>query len=200
MKKLIIIGASGHGRVIADIAKLNGYSEIAFLDDDSYKKYNGQYKVIGMSKDIDKYSDYDVIIGIGNNHIRKKITENLKVHQTTLVHPSAIIDPTVVIGDGTVVMANAVINANSVIGKGCIINTASTVDHDCFLGDFVHLSPGVHVAGTVHIGENSWIGVGSSIINNLIICDDVTVGAGTTIIGDIKESGKYVGLPLRRLD
>lgn len=204
MKKLIIIGASGHGKVLADIAYKNEYEIIEFLDDDLSKRTNGKYKVVGTTNDIDKYiNQYDFIVGIGDNVIRKKYCEILSsqnIELAILIHPSAIIDPTVVIGSGTVIMANAVINANTTIGKCNIINTASTLDHDCFIGDFVHISPGVHIAGNVHIGNNNWIGVGSSIINNLNICSDVIVGAGTTLIHDIKEPGTYVGIPLRRLN
>jgi len=205
-KKLIIIGASGHGKVIANIAELNGYTEIYFLDDDKSKTMNGKYNIIATTHDIDKYisqGDYEFFIGIGNNEIRKKIYEMLKSSSAIIpsfIHPQSVIDSSVIIDEGTVIMANAVINSSTKIGKCCIINTASTVDHDCIIGDFTHISPGVHIAGTVNIGKNCWIGVGCSVINNLKIYDDVTVGAGTTIIGDIKESGKYVGLPLRRLD
>ena len=174
--KLVIIGASGHGKVIADIAKLNGYQEIIFLDDDPTKHKNGPYDVVGTTKDIDKYlGQSDFIIAIGNNEIRKKITkqlDNKNIIQPVLVHPSAVVDATVTIAAGTVVMANAVINADTKIGKGCIINTAATVDHDGNIADFVHLSPGVHIAGTVNIGANTWVATGASIINNLNICSN----------------------------
>lgn len=96
-------------------------------------------------------------------------------------------------------MANVVINTDTIIGKSCIINTAATIDHDCVCKDFIHISPGVHIAGTVHIGNKTWIGIGSSAINNITICDEVTVGGGATIIADIKESGKYVGTPVKRV-
>lgn len=197
--KIVIIGASGHGKVIADIAKLNGYKEIVFLDDDMSKHKNGLYDVVGTSKDIGSYKDeYDCIIAIGNNTIREKIYHDLKeIKQTVLIHPSAVIDKTVVIEEGTVVMANAVINADTKIGKGCIINTAATVDHDCIIGEFVHISPGVHIAGTVHIENRTWIGIGSSVVNNLTICNDCIIGAGSTVVKDIKTSGTYVGCPAR---
>lgn len=201
--KLVIIGASGHGKVIADIAKLNGYQEIIFLDDDSSKCKNGHYDVVGTTKDIDKYlGQYDFIVAIGNNEIRKKITkqlDNKNIIQPVLIHPSAVVDATVTISSGTVVMANAVINADTKIGKGCIINTAATVDHDGSIADFVHLSPGVHIAGTVSIGERTWIGAGSTVINNISIIDNCVIGAGSTVKKNIEEKGVYAGVPTRRI-
>ena len=199
--KIVIIGASGHGKVVADIAKLNGYKEIIFLDDDETKDIIGKYLIAGRSKDIDNYKDEcDCIIAIGNNTIREKIYNKLRINQITLIHPTAVIDKTVVIEEGTVVMANAVLNADVKIGKGCIINTAATIDHDCTINDFVHISPGVKIAGTVDIGKRTWIGIGSSIINNLTICDNCMIGAGSTVIYDIKCSGTYVGSPVRRIN
>ena len=202
-KGIVIIGASGHGKVIAGIAKLNDYEEIIFLEDDTSKKRCGKYPVVGTSKNINQYMDsYDFIIAIGNNKIREKMSDVLEkenIKQTLLVHPSATIDETASIDEGTVVMANAVINAYSKIGKGCIINTASTIDHDCIIGDFTHISPGSHIAGTVCIGKKSWICLGSNVINNLNICDNCIIGAGSTVIQDINMSGTYIGTPARRL-
>lgn len=201
--KIVIMGASGHGKVVADIAKLNGYKEIIFLDDDITKTKNGKYDVAGTTADIDKYLEqYDFIIAIGNNEIRKKLTKQLdakNIIQPVLIHPSAVVDSTVTISSGTVVMANAVVNVETKIGKGCIINTAATVDHDGNIADFVHLSPGVHIAGTVNIGANTWVATGASIINNLDICNSCIIGAGAVVVKDIKEQGTYIGVPARRI-
>lgn len=201
-KKLVIIGAGGHGKVIANIAKLNGYKDIVFLDDNSEKKECGLYPIVGTTQDIEKYSNDQFIVGIGNNKVRRKLTSFLLEKQydvTTLIHPSAVIDETVQIGQGTVIMANAVINADTTIGHGCIINTASSVDHDCCIQDYVHICPGVHIAGTVHIGDNTWIGIGSSVINNIYIVNDCMLGAGCVVVKDLLESGTYIGVPARRL-
>lgn len=201
--KIIIIGASGHGKVVADIAKLNGYKEILFLDDDSSKKKNGKYTVAGTTKDIESYAkEYDFIVGIGNNSIRKRITNELLesgITQTVLIHPSAVIDETVSIGKGTVVMAGTVINADSTIGNSCIINTAVTIDHDCVIKDYVHVSPGVHIAGSVKVEDESWLGIGSTVINNINISSKCIVGAEGLVNKDIEESGTYVGVPVKKI-
>ena len=202
-KKIVIIGASGHGKVIADIARLNGYEEILFLDDDTSKRSCGRYPIVGTSKDIRQYKDdHDFIIAIGNNRIREKISDMLErenIKQTALIHPSAVIDETAMIKEGTVIMANAVVNAEVQIGRSCIINTASSIDHECILEDYVHVSPGVHDAGTVTIGKSTWIGIGATVINNLSICANCMIGAGSTVIKDIKEEGTYVGSPIRKV-
>lgn len=201
--KLIIIGAGGHGKVVANIATLNGYKEIFFLDDDTSKKCIGKYQIIGTIKDISKYkNEYDFFIAIGNNQIRKKLSMLLldnNIKPVSLIHPSAVIDDTVQIGYGVVIMANAVINADTMIGNSVIVNTASSIDHDCIINDYVHISPGVHIAGNVHIGEETWLCIGSIIINNITIGANIIVGAGTTVIDNINNAGKYVGLPLRKI-
>jgi sugar O-acyltransferase (sialic acid O-acetyltransferase NeuD family) len=202
-KRIVIIGASGHGKVIADIAKNNGYKEIVFLDDNIEVKECGGYPVVGTSRDAVQYEDSDFIVAIGNAAIRQRIFKNLMdkaLHICTLIHPNAVIAEDVSIGIGTVVMAGTVINSGVKIGNACIINTCSSVDHDCRIDDFVHVSIGVHIAGTVHVGERTWLGAGAIISNNLEIVSDCMIGAGAVVINDIKESGTYVGVPARIID
>lgn len=202
--KLLIIGASGHGKVVADIAlKMKKWKSIGFLDDNSTIKSSLGLSVIDKSDNIDKYiTEYDVFVGIGNNETRKKVSDRLETMGATipvLIHPSAIIGEEVCIENGTVIMAGVIINPSTSIGKGCIINTGSTVDHDNTLGNFVHVSPGSNLAGSVTIGECSWIGAGSVVSNNIKITGKCTIGAGSVVIRDINEDGVYVGAPVRRL-
>ncbi len=199
MNKLIIIGASGHGKVVADIAKKNGYTEIVFLDDSEYVTECGGYPVVGRSADVNKI-DADVVVAIGSAEIRKLIQESIDESRiTALIHPDAVVAEDVEIGAGTVVMAGAVINPGVRIGKGCIVNTCSSVDHDCAVGDYVHVSVGAHVAGTVTIRENTWIGAGATVSNNVTICSGCMVGAGAVVIKDISEPGTYVGVPAKKV-
>ncbi len=199
MKQLLIIGASGHGKVVADIAKLNGYEHILFFDDNESLRECGKYPVVGKTTDINNFEG-DVIVAIGNAAIRKRIQNSLYNRDVPiLIHPSAVIDSTVKISEGTVVMAGAVINADAVIGNGCIINTCSSVDHDCRIGDFVHVSVGAHIAGTVNIGDRTWIGIGAVVSNNVSICSDCMIGAGAVVVKDIDMEGTYVGVPARKV-
>lgn len=199
MKKLVIIGASGHGKVVADIAIKNGYNEIIFLDDDESIFECGSYPIVGKSSEVGTI-DADVIIGIGNAGVRKRIQESIPDEKmATLIHPDAVVADDVVIGEGTVVMAGAVINPGARIGKGCIINTCSSVDHDCIVEDFVHVAVGSHLCGTVNVGAGTWIGAGATVSNNVFICPDCMIGAGAVIVNDIWESGTYVGVPAKRV-
>lgn len=202
--KLLIIGASGHGKVIADIAlQMNRFQKIAFLDDNPGINNIMGIEVIGTTDIVSKLIDeYEIIVGIGNNITRKKIHETLETLGASipvLIHPNAVIGEEVDLGRGTVVMAGAVINCCTHIGKGCIINTGSTVDHDNYIEDFVHLSPGVHLAGTVKVGQGSWLGIGSLVSNNLSITSGSIVGAGAVVVKGITEPGVYVGAPVRRI-
>lgn len=200
-KKLIIIGASGHGKVIADIALKMGYDIQGFLDDDDSIKDILGVPILGNVAKIKKYQkDYEFVIAIGNNSIREKIAKQYDVQWATLIHPSAVIGIDVEIGEGTVVMANAVINPSAKIGKHCIINTGAIVEHDNRLEDFVHISPNAVLAGTVSVQKRTHIGAGACVKNNLEITSDVVVGVGATVVKDIIKPGVYIGTPVRSLD
>jgi|SRR5690606_20928832 len=203
--KLLIIGASGHGKVVADIAlKMNKWQSIAFLDDDKSIKSSMGLKVIGTSGDVFAYIDeYEIFVGVGNNTTRQRILEMLETigaNIPVLIHPNAVIGSQVDIGNGTAVMAGAIINCCSNVGRGCIINTGSTIDHDNCIDDFVHISPGVHLAGSVKVGQGSWLGIGSVVSNNINITKGCKVGAGSVVVKDISEPGVYVGTPARKLE
>ncbi|WP_166702791.1 acetyltransferase [Bacillus albus] len=203
-KKLLIIGASGQGKVVADVAlKMNKWQSIAFLDDNKSVKSSVGIEVIGKSTDFLNYiEDYDIFVGIGNNVIREKIQGKLEAEGAslpTLIHPSTIIGEQVELGAGTVVMAGAVINCCTTIGKGCIINTGSTIDHDNLIEDYVHISPGVHLAGTIKVGRGTWLGIGSVVSNNISITNGCRIGAGALVIRNINEVGTYVGVPVTKI-
>lgn len=203
-KQLIIIGASGHGKVVGDIAtKMNQWDQINFLDErDSIADFSGHH-VIGKTHDAKAWcAEADFFIAVGDNSLREKLQEEFELNGysiATLIHPSAVIGDEVEIGSGTVVMAGVVINSSSKIGKGCILNTSCSIDHDNVLEDYVHVSPGAHLAGTVHIGRKNWIGIGSIIINNVSICEGCKIGAGAVIVRNINEAGTYVGVPAKKV-
>lgn len=198
MKKVIIIGAGGHGKVAADIIRLSGDEVVGFLDDKPMENLVG-LNIIGNTVDIGKQSDCLYFAAVGNAEIRKNIMKN-NVHWYTAIHPTAVIADDVKIGEGSLLAANSIINPGAGIGRGCIVNTAATVDHDCILEDFVHISPGAHLSGSVRIGSETWIGVGACVVNNVEICGGCTVGAGAAVIKNIGEAGTYAGVPAEKIN
>ncbi len=200
-KKVIIIGASGHGKVVADIIEKSEDLILGFLDDNP--ELSGTfvaYPVLGKVEQYINYPEAEFVVAIGNPVIRKKIVKKMNgVKWYTAIHPEAIISNIETrVGEGTVIMANAVISAGAKIGNHCIINTASVVEHDNLVEDYVHISVGAKVAGTVHIGESTWVGIGAVISNNLNICHDCMIGAGAVVVKNIIESGTYIGVPARK--
>lgn len=197
---LVIIGAGGHGRVIADIAQKNGYTDICFVDD-RISSGAMMFPVIGTSSDINGLNDgkTDFVVAIGDNRTRKKIAEKYAVNWVSLIHPSAQIALGAKIDKGTVVMANAVINACASVGRHCIVNSGAIVEHDNEIEDYVHLSPRVALGGTVRVGAQTHIGIGATVSNNVRICENSVIGAGAVVVRNIEQSGTYIGIPARRI-
>ena len=186
--KIYIYGASGHGLVVADIARACGCGEIVFLDDAAGLKF---------SEDLPKYP---VIIAIGDNKTRAKIQARVKAagfEIAMLIHKSAIISPSAIIGEGSVVMPGAVINARARIGRGAIINSGAVIEHECEIGEFAHISPNAALAGGVRVGAFSHIGIGASVIQRLSIGQRCIIGAGAAVVRDIASDSVAVGVPAR---
>lgn len=195
-KRLVIIGAGGHGKVIADIALKSGYKDICFVDDNVGGDCMG-YPIIGKSCNLEQLNngETDFVIAIGDNQIRKRIAEQHKLNWVTLVHPSAQIAYGVQIGIGSVVMAGAVINPAATIGRHCIINTCAVIEHDNQLSDYVHVSPNATLGGTVHVGSCTHIGIGTTVRNNISIGENTMIGAGSVVVKEISGGGVYIGIP-----
>ncbi len=200
-KDVIIIGASGHGEVVADIVLKSDDRLIGFLDDnDNLREFAG-YPVLGKTSEYSKFLNNYFVIAIGNPEIREDFVNRMtnQVKWYVGIHPSAQISTmNVSIGEGTVLMANAVINSNTSIGKHCIINTSAVVEHDNKINDFVHISVGAKVGGAVEIGKSTWIGIGATVNNNINICDQCMIGAGAVVVSDITEKGVYIGIPAKK--
>ncbi len=190
---MVLIGASGHSKVIRDILDLSGFDVVCLYDDRKLEKFNS----IPVNSPISGIPDYtEAIISIGDNYTRKRISDSyttLKYQIAT--HPQSVIDESVSIGEGTVVMASATINNSTVIGKHCIINTSSSIDHDCVIEDYIHLSPGAVLCGGIHVSEGSHIGAGAVVSPNLKIGKWATIGAGAVVINNIPDYAVVVGNP-----
>lgn len=205
-KKLFILGAGGHGRVCAEVAAVQGYDVLGFVDAQLFGQVVNGIPVV--SRNVTELStlagpnDASIFVAIGSNEARGRLfreARGLGYEIPTLIHPSACVSPTVIIGDGTAIIAGAVINANSRVGSYCIVNTSSSLDHDNSLADGVQICPGVRSAGAVQFGEASFIGTGASIIPGTRIGARATVGAGAVVIKDVPDNQRVVGNPARPL-
>lgn len=203
MSGILILGAGGHAKVVADILMCQGRHVIGFLDDNPalWDTSSLGLPILGR---IDAYAEYSpdgLIIGIGRNRIRQAVAERLGLEAeklwTNAIHPGAIIAPSVQLGKGIAIMAGAVINPEATIGDHAIINTGATVDHDCGIGAFCHIAPGVHLAGNVRIGEGTLVGIGCAAIPGCAVGDWSTIGAGAVIVQDIPGSVTAMGTPAR---
>ncbi len=199
MSDVIVIGAGGHGKVVADIIIKSGDNLLGFLDDAKAcgEPFFGS-KILGKVQDFNKFLKCKFIVAIGDNKIREEISRS-NMDFYTAIHPKAVIGTGALIGKNTAIMANAVINSDAVIGDGVIINTGAVVEHDCKIGSFSHISPKATVCGTVNIGRRTWIGAGAVIRNNVSISDDVLIGAGGIVVKNVSVSGVYVGNPAKKI-
>jgi sugar O-acyltransferase (sialic acid O-acetyltransferase NeuD family) len=202
---LIIVGAGGHGRVVAEIAAAAGRKVIGFLDaaKPATDPVNGipvLGKSLGEIRTSHPPARTDVFIAVGENRRRQALFEGalaLGYEVPALIHPGAIVSPSATVGLGTVLMAGAIVNANTSIGRYCIINTAASLDHDNRLEDGVQICPGVRSAGTVRFGALAFVGTGATIIPGVTIGANATIGAGSVVIRDVPEDARVAGNPAK---
>ncbi|MFT7822003.1 acetyltransferase [Bacillus siamensis] len=205
MKKVVLIGNGGHGKVVKEIVQARSDMELAGVLDDGFSGFavrNGLYT--GRTKDmhmlLQLVPEAVFTICIGHNGVRKQLAETLGIEQddyAALIHPEAIVSETASVGHGTVVMAGAVIQAGADIGAHCIINTGAVADHDNAIGDYVHLSPRAALAGGVKVGEGAHVGIGASVIPQMDIGPWSVIGAGAAVISRIPDHVTAVGVPAR---
>ncbi|MCK1983013.1 MULTISPECIES: acetyltransferase [Peribacillus] len=203
--KIVLVGEGGHSKVIKDMIDIaDGNELIGFLDDKydrTIVKGHLFFAPLSVVSDLlEQFKDIKFIVAIGNNHIRKKVVEELNIpdsYYVSVIHPSSIISPSIKIGVGTVVMPSTVINADAKIGRHSIINTASVIEHDSEIGDFVHISPHATLTGAVKVDEGTHVGAGSTLIPNVNIGEWSVIGAGATVINNIQSHSLAVGTPAK---
>jgi sugar O-acyltransferase (sialic acid O-acetyltransferase NeuD family) len=198
---LAIIGSGGHACVVFDVASsMDKWESIIILDNE----LNGFHiRVDDIYKNRIKYkSSYDFFVAIGDNYLRENIINELETEGFKLVKiisPDSTISNSVSISNASCVMPGVVINSSVRIGKGVIINTSASIDHHSSIGEFSHVCPGSVFAGNVDLGARCFVGTGTAISNQINICDEVTLGAGSVVVKDIVEPGTYVGVPVAKI-
>jgi acetyltransferase EpsM len=197
-RKLYIFGASGHGKVVAELVTSTHCYIESIIDDAPKSLTLGLIPIISSLSIVPPKSDVAMIIAIGNNLVRKKISLRFSDYNFfSSIHQMAFVSPSATVGLGTVVMVHAVVNSDAKIGKHVIINTASVIEHDCNIADFVHISPKVTLSGNVSVGLGTHIGSGVIVIPGIKIGKWCTIGAGAVIINDIPDGATVIGNPGR---
>ncbi len=207
-KKIVVVGASGHAKVIIDILEREGkYIIIGLID--SYKEKGKKtfgYAILGTEKIIPQLIKdenlFGAVLAIGDNNIRKELFYKIEKIQPNFnyvnaIHPKAVIGTKVKIGKGVVIMPGVIVNTQSKIDDFCILNTKSTLDHECKMKKFSSLGPGTNVGGNVKIGECTAISLGAKVIENIIIGAHTVVGAGSLVIRDIDNNKVAFGVPAK---
>lgn len=204
-RKLIIVGAGGHAKVVAETSLAAGYDIVGFVDDFVNQAPLPGYRVLGTSSVLNEIMtqygrDVDVFVAIGDNSVRKCMSLRIAdfgVPFAILSHPSSCVSQFAQLNEGTIVMPGVIVNAGTVVGRHVILNTSCSVDHDCVIADFSHISPGVHVAGGVKIGEGCHIGIGASVVPGVTIGEWTVVGSGAAVVNDLPAHVVAVGVPAR---
>ncbi|WP_313893772.1 acetyltransferase [Psychrobacillus sp.] len=202
MEKIILIGDSGHAKVIEDCIRSQGGSVIAKLDDRYQERFYEEHLIKGPIALIDDLliDDVKIVISIGSNHIRKSIVERLNIADekyATIIHNRAIVCNSVKVDYGTVIMPGVIVNADASIGCHSIINSNSVIEHDCVVENFTHISPGAILTGNVKVGQGSHVGAGATVIPGIDIGSWTTIGAGSSVISNIESNVTAVGIPAK---
>ncbi|AKL99932.1 MULTISPECIES: acetyltransferase [Burkholderia cepacia complex] len=210
MENIVIVGSSGHAKVVIDIVEQAGRYRIAGLID-SFRPRGEEtlgYAVLGAEHDlrqlIGTHGITGLLVAIGDNHARETVTAGLAAIAPGLpcvsaVHPAARIGKASTIGAGSVVMAGAVINPCCTIGEGCIVNTNASLDHDGVMEGFSSLAPGVVTGGNCRIGHGAAVGLGAMLRHRIAVGEYSVVGAGAVVLRDVAPYSVAYGNPARRI-
>ena len=206
-KPLVIWGASGHARVVADIVRLTGnYNIIGFLDSIDLSRKGSNFcgaTILGGLEQLEPLRKENVrYIFLGFGDCRARLTLSSVVKQfafelVTIIHPRAVIAGDATIGSGSVIMAGVVINPGCTILDNAIINTSASIDHDSVISTGAHIGPGVTLGGGVTIGQGTWIGIGAVIKDKIKIGKNTIIGAGAVVLDDIPDGVVAYGVPAK---
>jgi sugar O-acyltransferase (sialic acid O-acetyltransferase NeuD family) len=193
---MVFYGANGHASVVIEAWVSAGGKVAAVFDDNLEIKSILQYTVMGKY-DPEKFPNHPVVLSIGSNVIRKKLSTLVRQSFGIVRHPFVQISPSVQIQEGTVVMAGVVVNSKTKIGRHVILNTSCSLDHDCVIADYVHISPSATLCGGVSVAEGAHVGAGATVIQNISIGKWTIIGAGSVVIEDVPDYAVVAGTPAK---
>ena len=207
MIRVVILGAGGHGQVVADILLRShdagtNCKPIGFLDDNfslAGRTILG-LPVLGTIAQLDEIEHDALIVAIGENRVRSQLLKAMQTRGEQIVnavHPAAVLAPDVCLGQGAMICAGVVVNTGTILGDGVILNTGCTVDHHNRIGNYVHVAPGAHLGGNVTIGEGTLVGIGAIVIPQVTVGEWSVIGAGSIVTKDIPAYATAVGAPAR---
>ena len=194
-----ILGAGGHGAVIADIAQASDISLMGFID---VTKAGGRHMDLPIYAGLDQVEAKQLVIAIGDNFKRQQVAEQVKLRAPnlefpSLIHPKASVAQTASIGSGTVVMAGAVVGPKTTVGDFCILNHRASLDHDCLMADYASLAPGAVTGGGVHIGNRTAISLAASVKHGVVVGNDTVIGANAYLNKDLGDGWVAYGSPAK---
>lgn len=209
-RNILIVGSSGHAKVVIDIVEREGKYKITGLIDRFRKKRSKTmgYEISGREEDVPylekRKKIHGIVIAIGENFLRANVVERISrmcpgIKYVNAIHPGAMIARDVFVGDGTVIMPGVVVNASCNIGQHCILNTHSSLDHDSTMGMYSSLAPNAATGGTCRIGEYSAVGIGATLIQGVKIGAHSVIGAGATLVKDVPSFSVAYGTPAKTI-
>lgn len=205
-KRLIVYGAGGHGKVVADAAVVSGWQLMGVGDADRAKDGTSILGVPVRACEPEEAAGWcndlgaRIVVAIGSNDLRAAAFDRLRragAQVATIVHPRSVVAGSASVGAGSVVFAGVVINADATVGENVIVNTSCSIDHDCVIGAHAHICPGARLGGTVTVGEGTQVGIGATLKNNITVGRWTLVGAGSVVVGDVPDQVVAYGVPAR---
>ena len=195
---LFVLGAGGHGKVVAEAARASGAFDVRGYLDHDRARWGTEWDGLKIAAPEAMDADAEVALGVGDNRARAEAMRRLDGRRVaTVVHPSAVVCPSARLGDGTYVGPLAVVHADAEVGRGCIVNSGAVVEHDCRLGDYVHVSPRATLGGGVTVGEGAHLGLGAVLLPGLTVGEWTTLGAGAVMVESLPDRVTAMGVPAR---